>query len=123
MFNGRADAEKGFSLIEVLIVVAIISILSAIAIQQLSQHRARAYDSDSKASLHNLYLACKAYWAEASSTLNCGLNEAMGTRYGFVQSTNVTITAPSSAETLFSATATHSSSGNVFSIDANGNIS
>ncbi|OGW17986.1 MAG: pilus assembly protein [Nitrospinae bacterium RIFCSPLOWO2_12_FULL_47_7] len=118
----RTGNEKGFTLIELLIVIAIIGILAAIAIPQFNQYKARAYDSDSKANLHNLYLACKAYWADNASTSSCGLTEATGTAYGFIQSSKITITAASTSETAFTAKAQHASSTTPFTVDANGNI-
>lgn len=67
----KVEGEKGFILIELLIVIAIIGILAAIAIPQFSAYKTRAYDSDAKANLHNLFLACKVYWADNGATASC----------------------------------------------------
>ena len=83
--------KKGFTLIELLIAIAIIGILAAIAIPQFSAYKKRAYDSQAKASLHNLYLACKSYWSENTSESDCGLARATQTKYGFVQDTNINV--------------------------------
>ncbi len=118
-----ARNEKGFTLIELLIVIAIIGILAAVAIPQFSQYKRRAYDSDAKANLHNVYLACKAYWGDNSGSDNCTVAIATQASYGFNQSTNVNLNITTATETGFTATGTHTGSTNTFTIDSAGNIS
>jgi len=117
--NKRAD---GFTLIELLIVIAIIGILAAIAIPQFNQYKARAYDTASKADLHNIYLACKAFWSDNGSDQSCSANEAGGPDYGFSTSPGVVVTA-SGNETGWTATAKHTSSSKTVTMNASGNIS
>ena len=120
--SGIKKGEGGFTLIELLIVIAIIGILAAIAIPQFNQYKARAYDTASKADLHNLYLACKAYWSDEGSTANCTDELAGGANYGFAPSPGVTVNA-SGNETDWSATAKHASSSTTVTMNASGNIS
>ena len=120
--SGIKKREGGFTLIELLIVIAIIGILAAIAIPQFNQYKARAYDTASKADLHNLYLACKAYWSDSGSDQSCSNSSVQGANYGYAPSTGVQVTA-SGNETSWSATAKHASSTTTFTMGASGNIS
>ena len=117
------EKERGFTLIELLIVIAIIGILAAIAIPQFNQYKARAYDTASKADLHNLYLACKAYWSDNGSDQSCTNSVASEGNYGFAASPGVTAYS-SGNETGWVATARHASgSSTLFTMNASGNIS
>ena len=56
--------EKGFSLIELMIVVAIIGILAAIAVPNYERFQAKARQSEAKANLAAIYSANKAFFSE-----------------------------------------------------------
>nr|AFX67116.1 pilin [Myxococcus sp. 082B06] len=84
-FNPR---NRGFTLIELMIVVAIIGILAAIAIPNFIKFQARSKQSEAKTNLKALYTAQKSFFSEKDRYSNfaneIGFAPERGNRYGYI---------------------------------------
>ena len=104
-----------------LIPLPILGIIAAIAIPQFNQYKVRAYNSDAKSNLHNVYLGCKAFWSDKGSDSICTVEKAKADIYGYVQSSQV-IVKGSGTETQFYAQAHHRQSEQAYQMDSRGHI-
>ena len=116
----RKKNEKGFTLIELMIVIAIIGILAAIAIPNFISYRKRSYDTSANADIKNLYTAAQAYYVDhpAGEPILDNL-----TAYGFRQTANVTVNVVAATQDAFGATTFHDSGDKTYTITYDGQIS
>ena len=63
----KFKGQKGFTLIELMIVVAIIGILAAIAIPNFMQYQAKSKQSEAKTNLGGIYVSEVAYFGEQNA--------------------------------------------------------
>jgi len=112
-FN-RVD-ERGFTLIELMIVIAIIGILAAIAIPQFNFYRARSFNSAAEADLRNAATAQEAYFVDNQAY--CGaVGTLTGSTYGLYLSDNVTLAVTAASTSGYTMTASHAKGDKTFTL-------
>ena len=93
--NLTKKKNKGFSLVELMVVVAIIGVLATIAVPQLNQWVAKARQAEAKSSLSGLYTAMKGFFAEHQryfgnfNTIGLQPEGQLRYSYGFVSGSNL----------------------------------
>ena len=113
----RKKGQKGFTLLELMIVIAVIGVLAAIAIPQFMSYRQRGYNTKAKAELKSYYTACQAYFVTNTAS-DCDLTKVAD---AFTPSTDVQITTAPNQD-MMGSTAHHVKGTKTYTISSSGNI-
>ena len=113
--HARKD-EKGFTLIELMIVIAIIGILAAIAIPQFNQYRIRAYNGSALTDARNGFTAAQAYFVD-NPTGTPTANDLES--YGLSTSTGVRVTTSGDVSAI-AVVGTHSRGDKTYTVQESG---
>lgn len=107
MKTNVSHASPGFTLLELLVVLAIVGALLGIAAPQYSSYRKRAYDARSMSDLRNAAIAEEVYFLDSEKYLSCADNAC--TALPGIRRLSSGVTLQMTATTTgFTGTATHS---------------
>jgi len=113
------QSVQGFTLIDFMIVIAIIGILAAIAIPQFLAYKVRGYNVLAISDIKNASIAQEAYYAD-HQTYTRDLGSLIN--YGFRQTQGVTVDVPRKGDNEYILTAFHDSGDTAYTLKGPGGI-
>ena len=117
----KKRGQRGFTIIELLYIVLILSLLAAIAIPQFVAYRTRAYNAVTNVAVKNAYTATQSFFSVSpGGTVSVGLLSV----YGYNANANIILILGGAGKIVnFTLQAVHSGGSSTFTIDQKGDIS
>ena len=115
----KKRGQKGFTMIEILTVIAVIGILAAIAIPQFMSYKTKGFNTVASEDLQNMFTAAHAFFSDSpSGTVDTTILQT----YGYRPTNNVTPTVTTGTVNGLAMTAVHASGTTTYSVDSTGTI-
>ena len=112
--------QKGFTLVELMIVICIIGILASVAALSMTSYRIRGYNMLARSDVKNAFTASQAYFID-NPTGNITVTNL--TNCGFRASDDVTVTVNDGTVDNLEITSQHATGDTTYTINENGLIS
>ena len=116
----KKRSQRGFTIVELVFVVLILSLLAAIAIPQFVAYRTRAYSAATNVAVKSAYTATQAFFSVSpGGTVSVSLLSV----YGYNANVNIILTLGGAGKIVnFTLQAVHSGGSSTFTIDQKGDI-